>query len=163
MSKYVIGIDFGTLSGRALLMDAKSGKEIAESTLEYAHGVMDVSLPSGKKLPPNYALQHPADYLEVLQSTVHNVVKASGVNPADIVGFGVDFTSCTLIPVDENMTPLCFQEKYKDEPHAYVKLWKHHGAQPEADEITALAKARNEKWLPYFGGRISSEWNLSKS
>ena len=162
MSKYVIGIDFGTLSGRALLMDAKSGKEIAESTLEYAHGVMDVSLPSGKKLPPNYALQHPADYLEVLQTTVSDVIRTSGVDVSDVVGFGVDFTSCTLIPVDENMTPLCFQEKYKDEPHAYVKLWKHHGAQPEADEITALANARQEKWLPYFGGRISSEWVLPK-
>ncbi len=162
MSKYVIGIDFGTLSGRALLMDAESGKEIADSTMEYPHAVMDATLPSGKKLPPNYALQHPADYLEVLTATVGSVIKKSGVDTADILGFGIDFTSCTLIPVDENMQPLCFKEKYKDEPHAYVKLWKHHGAQPEADEITALAKARNEKWLPYFGGRISSEWVLPK-
>lgn len=162
MSKYVIGIDFGTLSGRAVLMDTESGKEIAESTLEYAHGVMDVSLPSGKKLPPNYALQHPADYLEVLSYTVGNVIKSSGVAVADIVGFGVDFTSCTLIPVDNNMQPLCFMEKYADEPHAFVKLWKHHGAQPEAEEITALAKSREEKWLPFFGGRISSEWVLPK-
>ena len=79
MSKYVIGIDFGTLSGRALLMDAESGKEIAESTMDYAHGVMDVTLPSGKKLPPNYALQHPADYIQVLKTTVGNVIKNSGV------------------------------------------------------------------------------------
>lgn len=162
MTKYVIGIDFGTLSGRALLMDAQTGREIAESTLEYAHGVMDVTLPSGKKLPPNYALQHPADYLEVLQKTAGNVVKNSGVKIEDIVGFGIDFTSCTLIPVDEDMQPLCFKEKYKDEPHAYVKLWKHHGAQPEADEITALAAKRGEKWLPFFGNRISSEWVLPK-
>ena len=162
MSKYVIGIDFGTLSGRALLMDAANGKEIAESTVEYAHSVMDVTLPSGKKLPPNYALQHPADYLEVLEKTVKNVIKNSGVDTADIVGFGVDFTSCTLIPVDENMTPLCFKEKYADEPHAYVKLWKHHGAQPEADEINALALSRGEKWMPYFGNRLSSEWVLPK-
>ena len=162
MSKYVIGIDFGTLSGRAILMDTASGKEIAESTMEYAHAVMDAALPSGKKLPPNYALQHPADYIEVLQSTVHDVVKTSGVDPADIVGFGIDFTSCTLIPLDKDMQPLCFREEYKDDPHAYVKLWKHHGAQPEADEINALASARGEKWLPYFGGRLSSEWVLPK-
>ena len=162
MSKYVIGIDFGTLSGRALLMDAESGREIADSTLEYKHAVMDVTLPSGKKLPQSYALQHPADYLEVLETTVHDVVKKSGINAADVVGFGIDFTSCTLIALDENMQPLCFNEKYADEPHAYVKLWKHHGAQPEADEITALAKERDEKWLPYFGGRISSEWVLPK-
>ena len=162
MSKYVIGIDFGTLSGRAVLMDAESGKEIVESTLEYAHGVMDVTLPSGKRLPPNYALQHPADYLEVLGTTVRCVVKDSNVNVADIVGFGIDFTSCTLIPVDENMQPLCFREEYSDEPHAFVKLWKHHGAQPEADEINSLAKAKGEKWLSFFGGRISSEWVLPK-
>ena len=162
MSKYVIGIDFGTLSGRAVLMDAENGREIADSTLEYAHGVMDVSLPSGKKLPPNYALQHPADYLEVLSATVGNVIKESGVAPSDVVGFGIDFTSCTLIPVGKDMQPLCFKGKYADEPHAYVKLWKHHGAQPEADEINALATARGEKWLPYFGNRISSEWVLPK-
>ena len=157
MSKYVIGIDFGTLSGRAVLMDAHSGIEIAESIMEYAHGVMDVTLPGGKKLPPNYALQHPADYLEVLSFTVGEAVRKSGVDKSDIVGFGVDFTSCTLIPVDEDMTPLCFKEKYADEPHAFVKLWKHHGAQPEADEINALALSRGEKWMPYFGNRLSSE------
>lgn len=162
MSKYVIGIDFGTLSGRAVLMDTAFGKEIAESTKEYDHAVMDVTLPSGKKLPPNYALQHPADYIDVLQTTVRDVVAKSGVDTADIVGFGVDFTSCTLIPLNESMQPLCFQDRYQDEPHAYVKLWKHHGAQPEADEITALAKARKEKWLSYFGGRLSSEWVLPK-
>ena len=85
MTKYVIGIDFGTLSGRALLMDAQTGREIAESTMEYKHAVMDTALPSGKKLPPNYALQHPADYLEVLQTTVRNVVSESGVSVSDIV------------------------------------------------------------------------------
>lgn len=162
MSKYVIGIDFGTLSGRALLMNAETGEEISDSTLEYAHGVMDVTLPSGKKLPPNYALQHPADYIEVLETTVKNVIQNSGIDTADIVGFGIDFTSCTLIPVDKDMQPLCLKEKYEDEPHAFVKLWKHHGAQPEADEINALAAARDEKWLPYFGGRLSSEWVLPK-
>ena len=162
MSKYVIGIDFGTLSGRAVLMDTATGKEIAESTMEYRHAVMDVCLPSGKKLPPNYALQHPADYLEALGVAIRGVVEKSGVDTADVVGLGIDFTSCTLIPLDENMQPLCFEEKYADEPHAFVKLWKHHGAQPEADEINALAASRGEKWLPYFGNRLSSEWVLPK-
>lgn len=162
MSKYVIGIDFGTLSGRAVLMDAENGREIASHTVEYAHGVMDVSLPSGKKLPPNYALQHPADYIDVLEQTAKSVIENSGISADDILGIGIDFTSCTLIAVDKNMQPLCFNEKYNDEPHAYVKLWKHHGAQPEADEITALARQRGEKWLPYFGSKISSEWVLPK-
>lgn len=162
MSKYSIGIDFGTLSGRALLIDVESGAEIAESTLEYAHGVMDTSLPSGKKLPPNYALQHPRDYLEVLSLTVRDVIEKSEVDVSEIVGLGIDFTSCTLIPVDKNMQPLCFREEYADTPHAYVKLWKHHGAQPEADEISRIANERGEKWLPFFGGRLSSEWVLPK-
>ena len=162
MSKYVIGIDFGTLSGRAVLMDAESGREVAEAVKDYAHGVMDVSLPSGKKLPPNYALQHPADYIDVISTVVPQVVKTAGIQPCEVVGFGVDFTSCTLIPLDKDMSPLCFKEEYKDEPHAFVKLWKHHGAQPEADEINALALSRNAKWLPYFGNRLSSEWVLPK-
>ena len=162
MSKYVIGIDFGTLSGRAVLMDAESGREVAEAVKDYAHGVMDVSLPSGKKLPPNYALQHPADYIDVISTVVPQVVKDAGIDPCEVVGFGVDFTSCTLIPLDKDMTPLCFKDEYKDEPHAFVKLWKHHGAQPEADEINALALSRGEKWMPYFGNRLSSEWVLPK-
>ena len=162
MKKYVIGIDFGTLSGRAILMDATSGRELAESVMDYPHGVMDVCLPSGRKLPPNYALQHPQDYLDVLSFTIRDAMKKAEVDPSEIAGIGVDFTSCTLIPVDSDMTPFCLKEGYDDDPHAYVKLWKHHGAQPEADEINALAHARGEKWLPYFGNRLSSEWVLPK-
>ena len=160
--KYVIGIDYGTLSGRTVLVDTETGKEVAEATLSYAHGVMDEKLPCGKKLPANYALQHPNDYLEVLRTTVPTVLKQANVNADDVVGIGIDFTACTVLPIDQAGTPLCMKEEYENEPHAYVKLWKHHAAQPEADEITALAEKRGEPWLPIYGGKISSEWALPK-
>ena len=80
MKQYTIGIDFGTLSGRCVLVDCENGKELAEAVCNYAHGVMDVYLPSGKKLPPNYALQHPADYIEVLQTAIPDAIKKSGIN-----------------------------------------------------------------------------------
>lgn len=160
--KYVIGIDYGTLSGRTVLVDTETGEEVAEATLSYAHGVMDETLPCGKKLPANYALQHPNDYLEVLKQTVREVLKKAKVSANEVVGIGIDFTACTVLPIDKEGTPLCMKAEYENEPHAYVKLWKHHAAQPEADEITELAKKRNEPWLPIYGGKISSEWALPK-
>ena len=162
MAKYIIGTDYGTLSGRTVLVNASTGEELAESVLNYPHAVMDEALPCGKKLPASYALQHPADYLEVLRVTVPDVLKKANVSPEDVAGFGIDFTACTLLPVDENAYPLCMKEEYANEPHAYVKLWKHHAAQPHADEINALAEKMGEPWLPIYGGKISCEWALPK-
>ena len=162
MKQYVIGIDYGTLSGRTVLVNTETGEGVAEATHSYAHGVMDETLPCGKKLPANYALQHPNDYLEVLRTTVPTVLKQANVNADDVVGIGIDFTACTVLPIDQAGTPLCMKEEYENEPHAYVKLWKHHAAQPEADVITALAEKRGEPWLPIYGGKISSEWVLPK-
>ncbi len=162
MRKYVIGVDYGTLSGRTVLVNVETGDEVAEATLSYAHGVMDEKMPCGKRLPANYALQHPSDYLEVLKLTVKEVLKRAKVSAEDVVGIGIDFTACTILPIDKHGTPLCMKAEYENEPHAYVKLWKHHAAQPEADEITALAEKRGEPWLPIYGGKISSEWALPK-
>ena len=162
MAKYVIGIDYGTLSGRTVLVNVETGEEVAEATLSYAHAVMDETLPNGQKLPANYALQHPNDYLEVLRSTVPSVLAQANIKANEVVGLGIDFTACTVLPIDKEGTPLCMKKEYENEPHAYVKLWKHHAAQPEADEITALAAKRNEPWLPIYGGKISSEWALPK-
>ena len=162
MKKYTIGIDFGTLSGRCVVVDCENGRELAEAVYEYPHAVMDTELPSGKKLPAQYALQHPADYLEVLQNAVPQAVKKAGIEETEVAGIGIDFTACTILPVDAQGTPLCLRPEYADEPHAYVKLWKHHAAQPEADEINALAEARDEKWLANYGGKLSSEWMLPK-
>ena len=144
MKTYTIGIDFGTLSGRCVLVDCENGQEIAEAVCEYAHGVMDESLPTGKKLPPLFALQHPEDYLEVLKTTVREVLKKAQIAPEQVKGVGIDFTSCTVLSVDKTGTPLCMLPEFENEPHAYVKLWKHHAAQSEADELNALAEKRKE-------------------
>lgn len=162
MKQYTIGIDFGTLSGRAVLLDTETGEVLATSVLEYAHGVMDGTLPDGTPLPPQFALQHPKDYLEVLKATVPDVLRQANVTPDKIAGLGIDFTSCTLLPIREDGTPLCFDPQYQSEPHAYVKLWKHHGAQAQADRLGAVAVERGEKWLGKYGGKLSSEWALPK-
>ena len=162
MKKYVIGIDFGTLSGRALLVDALSGEALAESVYEYPHGVMDKTLPDGTPLPPQTALEHPADYIEVLKTTVPAVLSKSGVSPCEIGGLAIDFTTCTMVPLGADGMPLCFNKKYASEPNAYVKLWKHHASQPQAQRINDVALGRGEKWLSIYGGKVSPEWMVPK-
>ena len=87
----------------------------------------------------------------------------AGVDPASVVGVGIDFTSCTILPTTSDGTPLCWLDEYRDRPHAYVKLWKHHAAQPQADRVTKVAAERDEPWLSRYGGRISSEWAFAKA
>jgi L-ribulokinase len=159
---YTIGVDFGTLSGRALLVDTRDGSEVATAVFDYPHAVMDEKLPSGKRLAPEWALQHPQDYLDVFTHTIPAVLKASGINPQEVVGIGVDFTASSPMPVKADGTPLCFIDSLKDEPHAYVKLWKHHAGQAQADRINAVARQRGETWLKRYGGKYSSEWFFSK-
>ncbi|MEG1886502.1 MAG: ribulokinase [Oscillospiraceae bacterium] len=162
MNKYTIGIDYGTLSGRAVLVDVKTGEEIASAALDYPHAVMDETLPCGKKLPPDWALEHPQDYLDVLKVTIPQVLEKSGVSAENVVGVGIDFTACTVLPVKADGTPLCFMEKYLDNPHAYVKLWKHHAAQDKANKLNEIAANMGEDWLSRYGGKISSEWMIPK-
>jgi L-ribulokinase len=156
-------VDFGTLSGRAVVVRVSDGAELGSAEHVYTHGVMDDRLaPTGHRLPPLWALQVPEDYREVLRTAVPAALSASGVDPAAVVGIGTDFTACTMLPVLADGTPLCELEEYADRPHAYVKLWKHHAAQPQADRINRLAAERNEPWLPRYGGRVSSEGELPK-
>ena len=159
--KYTLGIDFGTLSARCVLTDTK-GSVLGEAVSDYAHGVMDKELWCGVKLPPRFALQHPSDYLHSARSAVMGAVAKAGVSASDIVGLGIDFTGCTMLPVDENFEPLCLAEEFKEEPQAYVKLWKHYGAAEVSERINELAKAMNEKCLKYSGGYISPEWMIPK-
>jgi len=159
---YTIGLDFGTLSGRAVLVDARDGAEVAESVFDYPHGVMDQALPSGRKLPPDWALQHPRDYLDTFAHTVPAVLRASGVAPNEVKGIAIDFTASSPMPTKNDGTPLCFLPELEDEPHAYIKLWKHHAAQRQADQINETARKMGETWLPRYGGKISSEWFFSK-
>ncbi len=162
MKKYTIGIDYGTLSGRAVLVRVADGAVVAESSMAYPHGVMDETLPDGTPLPHKFALQHPRDYLDVLYTVLPDVIRQAGVSPQEIAGVGVDFTSCTVIPVKADGTPLCFLPEFALDKHAYVKLWKHHAAQEQADRIRELAEARGETWLARYGGKISSEWMFPK-
>lgn len=162
MAKYSIGVDYGTLSGRALIVNNETGEELSSAVYEYPHSVMSECLPSGKKLGFDWALQHPQDYLDVLYNTIPAVLRESGVSKDDVVGIGLDFTACTILPAKKDGTPLCFLDEYKDEPHAYVKLWKHHAAQHLANKLNETAEQRNEPWLKNYGGKISSEWAIPK-
>jgi L-ribulokinase len=160
----VVGIDFGTLSGRAVVVDARDGTELGSAVHAYPHGVIDRVLPAaGAALPPQWALQDPEDWLEVLRVAVPRAVAASGVAPERVVGIGTDFTASTPLPVLGDGTPLCKLPGFEGRPHAYPKLWKHHAAQRHADRINELAEARGEPWLPRYGGRISSEWEFAKA
>ena len=167
-TKYSIGVDFGTESGRALLVDISNGQEVATAVHRYANGVIDEKLPGTDiRLAPDWALQDPNDYLEVFKKAVPAVIQQSGIDPADVVGIGIDFTSCTMLPTTQEGTPLCFLPAWRSNPHAWVKLWKHHAAQPEAKRMTEIAAARaTEKgfdFLNRYGGKVSSEWFFPKA
>ncbi|MGK9251911.1 ribulokinase [Paenibacillus humicus] len=161
--KYAIGVDYGTQSGRAVLVDLVDGSEIADHVTPYRHHVIDRRLPgSGLELEPDWALQHPSDYMEVLGSSIPAVLRLSGVDPEDIIGIGIDFTACTMLPVDGAGTPLCLLPEHAGHPHSWVKLWKHHAAQDEANKLNEAAEQRGEAWLQRYGGKLSSEWMLAK-
>ncbi len=131
--------------------------------MDYPHAVMDAVLAaSGARLPANYALQDPADYTEALAFVLPAVIKEARVSPQEVVGIGVDFTCCTMLPIRADGTPLCFEEAFCHNPHAYVKMWKHHAAQPYADRINTVARERGERWLARTGGTVSSEFMFPK-
>lgn len=161
---YTIGIDFGTESGRAVLVDTRDGREVATAVCVYRNGVIDHTLPgSDKPLPPDWALQDPLDYLEVFRQTIPAVLRESGVPAEEVVGIGIDFTACTMLPTTADGTPLCTLPQWRDNPHAWVKLWKHHASQPQADQINETARRMGQAWLDRYGGKISSEWFFSKA
>lgn len=162
MEKYTIGVDFGSLSGRAVLVEIASGRELISSIFDYPHKVMDKELPDGTKLGVDWALQHPQDYLDVLSHTIPELLRQTGISPNDIVGIGTDFTACTVLPVKADGTPLCFLDEFRSNPHSYVKLWKHHAAQDKANQLNEIASRRGEEWLERYGGKISSEWEIPK-
>jgi L-ribulokinase len=159
--RYVVGVDFGTLSGRAVVVRVADGQMMGTAVHPYGHAVMERRV-AGVPLPPAWALQHPQDYLDVLATAVPAAVSAAAVDSHDVIGISIDFTSCTVLPTLADGTPLCFLPEFEARPHAYVKLWKHHAAQSHADRITALADNRGEAWLPRYGGRISAEWQFAK-
>ena len=162
-AKYTIGVDYGTLSGRAVVVRVSDGKEMASAVFDYPNAVMDEKLnATGRALAPDWALQDANDYVEVLKHAVPEAIRLAAIDANDVVGIATDFTACTILPVLEDSTPLSNLDEFIDRPHAYVKLWKHHAAQPHADRINQLGRDRNESWMPRYGGQISSEWELAK-
>jgi L-ribulokinase len=163
LAKYSIGLDFGTESVRALVVDIKNGRIVGQASRTYKHGVIDDVLPTGGgKLPADYALQHPQDWLDACSQACKAATKESGASPEQIVGIGVDFTSCTMLPALADGTPLCLTPKFARVPLAWPKLWKHHGAKAETDRINQVARQRNEPWLNRYGGTIGLEWFFPK-
>jgi L-ribulokinase len=161
-SSYAIGIDFGTESGRAVLLDLDSGEELAVGVVRYPHGVIDRELPSGERLDADWALQDPDDWVTVLEDAIPYVIAEADVDPKAVVGLGIDVTSCTVLPADSEGVPLCRYKHFRKRPHAWPKLWKHHAAQPVADRLNEVAEERGEDFLSRYGGRISSEWYFPK-
>jgi L-ribulokinase len=160
----VVGVDFGTLSGRAVVVRVADGEELGSAVDDYAHAVIERELPAtGAPLPAQWALQEPADWLDVVRRAVPAAIAAAGIAPEQVIGIATDFTASTPLPVLADGTPLCRLPELADRPHAYPKLWKHHAAQAQADRINAVAAERGERWLARYGGRISSEWEFAKA
>ena len=162
--KFVLGIDFGTLSVRALLVNVANGFEAATAVYHYPHGVITGSLPvQSLPLSEGWALQHPRDYLDGFVAVVKEVLSISGIRPEQIIGLGTDFTSCTFFATTEDGLPLCLLAEYQNRPHSWPLLWKHHASQPQAERITQLARNRKEVWLKEHGGNVNAEWFFPKA
>ena len=155
MKRFTIGVDFGTLSCRALVLDAHTGEALGMG--ECGYHVYDQSLPCGAKLPERAALADPAEYLQALTAAVRGALSHSSVDAQEVAGIAIDATSMSVIPCDENGQPMCFQDKWKNEPQAYIRLWKSYTATREAEEIGAAARAENQPFLTACGGHPSSE------
>lgn len=161
--KYVAGVDYGTLSARAIVVERETGRALGECVFAYPHGVMDRMLPNGTPLTgPGWALAHPMDYFEALQKIVPGAIRDAGIPAEEVGALAIAATACTLLPIDDDLLPLCEKPRFRNRPHAYAKLWKHHRAQPYADRLTRVAQEMNLSVLKNYGGRISSEWAIPK-
>jgi L-ribulokinase len=160
--KLALGLDFGTEAIRAVLVDLH-GREHGVGVVKYPHGQILNSLPgSTTKLPPQHAYQHPSDWLESAAKATKLALKKASAPATAIIGIGVDFTSCTMLPTMRDGTPLCLDARYAKEPQAWPKLWKHHGAAHQAERMTTVAQRRDEPFLSRYGGTIGLEWIFPK-
>jgi L-ribulokinase len=162
-AKYTIGLDYGTNSVRALIVNVANGAEIAAAVWTYAHGEQGVIL----SRDPNLARQHPADYVKGAEISIRQALAKAkkavrGFSAGQIVGIGVDTTGSTPLPVDAEGQPLAFQKKFANHPAAMAWLWKDHTGVAEAAGITALARKMRPQYLAKCGGTYSSEWFWSK-
>lgn len=156
-----LGLDFGTESVRAALVSI-TGTEVGSAVQPFDHGVITNSLPgSGVELGPEHVAQHAGDWLECAGNVVREVLATTDTGAERVIGIGVDFTSCTLLPTTKQAEPLQYYNHAR--PHAWPKLWKHHGAAAQAEELTAAALAADAPWLHQYAGVIGSEWLLPKA
>ena len=160
--KFAIGIDYGTESGRVVVVRVRDGQQMGAAVIPYPDGVIDEKLPGGPRLEHDWALQNPADYLLVLGKALPKALREAKVKGEEVIGIGTDFTGSTPVPVKKDGTPLCFLPEFRKNPHAWVKLWKHHAAQPEANRINEIGRERKEEFIQIYGGKYSSEWFFSK-
>ena len=161
-SAIALGLDFGTESVRALFVDLE-GNEKASAVVAYPHGQITEFLPgTDNRLPADFALQHPLDWVESAAQAVRMAVASGPIDAGHVISIGVDFTSCTMLPALKDGTPLCVESRWAAEKFAWPKLWKHHGAKSQTDRMNALARQRNEPWLDRYGGTIGLEWFFPK-
>lgn len=159
---YTIGVDYGSMSCRGLLTCTADGTILAEEEFVYPHAVLYDCLPDGTKLPPLWALQDPKDYVDALVHIVPALMKKSGVPIQSVIGICIDTTASTVVPVDRDMVPLCWKQGMEHKIHAWPKMWKHHAALKEAQEITNAAATEGLSELKLYGGKIGAEFLLPK-
>lgn len=159
MMKYSLGVDFGSLSARAVLYNVSDGSYVHSAEAYYEHGIYETRHPyTGDPLPVSSALQRPEDFVKALEQSIKQVMQEAQVAPQDVIGVSVDCTSCSLISVDKDYKPLCWKAAYRTSRHSYVKMWKQHTAVREAEEISEKAGSEGDR----FGGKIMSEWGIPK-
>jgi L-ribulokinase len=161
-SRYCVGFEFGTESVRVLIVDIRDGRVAGQSLGSFRHGVIDKTLPDGQRLPPDYALQHPRDWLDAAGEASRMAMRQGGIAPDAIVGIGVAFTSCTMLPTTRDGTPLCLLPAFRSIPSAWPKLWKHRSAKIERDRMNQVARQRSEPWLARCGKTIGIDWFFPK-
>lgn len=153
---YVIGVDFGTLSGRAVLVDGRNGALMAQRVLEYPGGVRTGD-------GPGWALQDPDDYLRVLEGTIPPLLEEAGTDGGQVAAVGWDVTACTMLPALADGTPLCRLPEFRNQPHAWVKLWKHLAAEEQARRLEAAILTWDPALLEDYGGKVGAQWMVPKA
>lgn len=157
-----LGLDFGTESVRAVLVDA-IGKQHGAASVGYQHGQIVTSLPGcSEPLPPHYALQSPQDWIDSAAEATRAAMNQAGIAADRVIGVGVDFTSCTMLPTTREGTPLCELDSFRQSALAWPKLWKHHGAMTQTAVMNEVATQRDESFLKRYGGTIGLEWFFPK-
>lgn len=163
MAEYIIGMEFSTLSAKAILVDAEQGEIRAISMCGYHDAIIDTVIPGTTQvLPEGYALQNPENYIRSMEILLGDVWRKANVRAEDIKAIGISITACTMVTLDAQMKPLCMHRHFRDNPHSWIKLWKHQGAKAESERINRIAALRGEAFIRNYGGSSTNEWMFAK-